>query len=301
MAWHIKSTKVSFSESRKHDLRENTIASDARLKTQIKSKPGILWYFGGKTNNDQIQQDIERLTAYYRGLGFFKARVSREIELTESRKWMDVKFIIDEGPRYRIRSVRTVGNERFADGQLREKITLGEGEYFNLAKMRADLVTLRDHYGSQGYIAADINGNPTFLEEPGELDLVYKIAEGDQYRVGRIFVNIDGDHSHTRRKVVLNRLSFRSGDVVDIREIRNSERRLQASQLFLHNPAQGVTPKIVVKPLGPGQSRIASQPGSTSTAGSTSRGQSPENSARAILIDVIVNGIWNGPGEATRQ
>jgi len=273
------------------EFEGNTIASDARLKTQIKSKPGILWYFGGKTNDDQIEQDIEQLTAYYRGLGYFKARVSREIEVSESQKWMDIKFIIDEGPRYRIRSIKTVGNDRFDDPKLRAKMTLNEGEFFNLAKMRTDLISLRDHYGSQGYIVTDIKGNPTFLEEPGQLDLVYKITEGEQYRVGRIFVNIEGDHSHTRRKVVLNRLSFRTGDVIDIREIRNSERRLQASQLFLHNPAQGVTPRIVVKPPGPDQARIARQPSSSPPQGSTSRGQSPDKRRRFIPIDIVVDGV----------
>lgn len=279
----------------------NTIASDARLKTQIKSKPGILWYFGGKTNQEQIQQDVERLTAYYRGLGYFKARISREIELNESRKWMDIKFIIDEGPRYQIRSIQNIGNNRFGNEALRAKMTLNEGDFFNLAKMRADLVSLRDYYGSQGYIAADIDGSPTFLEEPGQLDLIYKIAEGEQYRVGRIFVNIDGDHSHTRRKVVLNRLSFRPGDIVDIREVRASERRLQASQLFLHNPAQGVTPKIVVKPPGPGQTRITRQPEPSSDIGSTSRGQSPDESTRPVLIDIIVDTISRRPWEETEK
>ena len=47
-----------------------------------------------------------------------------------------------------------------------------------------------------------------FLEEGGMLDLVYDIDEGDQYRVGRILVNIDGENPHTRRNVVINRLSL---------------------------------------------------------------------------------------------
>src|SRR5690606_13056193 len=49
----------------------NTIASDARLKTQIKSKPGIAWMFRGTVDREEIDADVERLTAYYRNLGFF--------------------------------------------------------------------------------------------------------------------------------------------------------------------------------------------------------------------------------------
>ena len=95
-----------------------------------------------------------------------------------------------------------------------------------------DIQMLRDLYGSQGHIFADLEAQPRFLEEPGQLDLVYKIAEGEPFRVGQINVHIAGEFPHTRRNVVLNRLSLRPGDLIDIREIRNSERRLTASQLF---------------------------------------------------------------------
>jgi outer membrane protein insertion porin family len=48
--------------------------------------------------------------------------------------------------------------------------------------------------------------------------------------------------------VVLDRLSFRPGDIVDIREVRNSERRLKASELFIRDPAEGDPPRIVIRP-----------------------------------------------------
>ena len=94
---------------------------------------------------------------------------------------------------------------------------------------------------------ADIKADPRFREEPGELDLSYQIREGEQFRVGKININIDGDPNHTRQDVILNRLSMRPGDVIDLRELRESERRLKSSQLFENNPAQGVSPKIVIQ------------------------------------------------------
>ena len=84
----------------------NTIASSARLKTQIDSKPGILYYMGGKLNKDTLDQDVERLTSYYRSLGFFGARVGRELEVNSAGTWARVKFVIDEGARYRIRNIK---------------------------------------------------------------------------------------------------------------------------------------------------------------------------------------------------
>ena len=56
----------------------NTIVSSERLKTKIQSKPGFLWYlFRGKVDEDKIEEDRQKLIAYYRGLGFFRARSVR--------------------------------------------------------------------------------------------------------------------------------------------------------------------------------------------------------------------------------
>ena len=113
--------------------------------------------------------------------------------------------------------------------------------------MKKDVALLKDLYGSQGFIYSAIKADPRFREEPGELDLSYEIQEGEQFRVGKININIAGDPDHTRQDVVLNRLSMRPGDVIDLREIRESERRLKHSQLFENNPAQGVAPKIIIQ------------------------------------------------------
>ena len=230
------------------DFVGNTIASDARLQTRIQTKRGFLWYlFGGQVDQDKIQEDIDRLTAYYRSLGFFSARISRQLEYDDSGKWLTLRFVIDEGPRYVVRDVSVAGNERFDTESLLASLSLRSGDHFNLDKMNADVNTLRDIYGSQGFVYCDVKADPRFLEEPGQLDLVYSIAEGDQFRVGRINVHIAGEFPHTQEGVVLDRLSIRPGDIVDIREVRASERRLKSSELFVVNPAEGNPPRIVFR------------------------------------------------------
>ena len=224
------------------------LVSSGRLKTQIKSKPGYFrYFFGGNVNRDVIEEDVNRLTAYYRNLGFFQARVARELVYDDSGRWLTINFIIDEGPRYVVRDLSIVGNTIFNKELIEEKLKLNAGEYFNLKRMRKDVALLQDLYGSQGYIYADIKADPRFREEPGELDLSYQIREGEQFHVGKINIHIDGDPNHTRQDVILNRLSMRPGDIIDMRELRESENRLKRSQLFEHNPAQGVSPKIVIQ------------------------------------------------------
>lgn len=232
----------------------NEVASDARLRTMIKSKPGILKTFGGLVQRDEIEQDVLRIVNYYRSLGFFSARIGREVVESNDGRWLTLRFIIDEGPRYRVRNVLFAGNQVFSSEDLDSAVKLKPDEngpvHFNVAKMNRDTANLRDVYGSYGYVFAQVEAEPRFLEEPGLLDIVYKIEEGEQYTVGKINVYIDGDAGVTKREVVLNRLNLRPGDLIDIREIRNAERRMNSAQIFGGSDPSlpGAPARIVVRP-----------------------------------------------------
>ncbi|MFM1996768.1 MAG: outer membrane protein assembly factor BamA precursor, partial [Planctomycetota bacterium] len=271
----------------------NTITSDARLLTQIKSKPGVLWLLGGDLDREKIDADVEALTAYYRSLGFFQAKVGREVEVVEGgkREWTMLTFVINEGPRYSVRNVSFVGNTKFKSEFLERDLKLTSGQPFNQSKMDTDLGLIRDIYGGRGFVFADIRADPRFLEEPGQLDLVYNIEEGQRYRVGKINVRIRGEHPHTRHSTVLNRLSLRPGDILDIRKLREDERRLKSSSLFLADAAKGEGPRIVFsKPEGDG-TQIARDPNRPGF-----RGQSPDAGEEAdAVLDLVLEGDWDDP------
>ena len=118
---------------------------------------------------------------------------------------------------------------------------------FNASKMNQDVVALRELYGSEGFVFASVEAEPRFLEEPGMLDLVYKIDEGQRYRVGEINVHIEGG-GFTKKEVVINRLSLKPGDWIDSNKITACERRLGAAQIFAGRQDTGASaPKIVVR------------------------------------------------------
>lgn len=237
------------------DFVGNSISSDAKLRTKVQTKPGWFWLIRGYWNPDDLERDRLRVLEYYRSLGFFRAEVGSPIvEFNDDRTWARVRFVVNEGPRYRIREVRIFGNRVLETQDLFSALELKPGKYFSQAEMEADVKTLQEKYGSIGYVFADIRSEPRFLEEPGLLDLVYTIDEGVRCRVGRIDVAIKDQYNaitHTQWSTVLNRISLAPGDIVDIRELRASERRLRASGLFEVDPSKGISPKIVVVPPDP--------------------------------------------------
>lgn len=229
----------------------NTFVSDARLKNFIKSKPGIMKIVGGNVKRDEIDQDVLRLSSYYKNFGFFNVRIGREIEESNDGRWLTVRFIIDEGPRYRVRNVSFLGPRAYEPQELAKLLSHkpqdNELPEFNAAKMNQDVTALRELYGSQGFVFAKVEAEPRFLEEPGLLDLVYKIDEGEQYVVGNIHVHIEGDYGITRRETVLNRLSLRPGDLINATELRATERRLGSAQIFAAGGQGGPGPRVVVR------------------------------------------------------
>lgn len=254
----------------------NTIASEARLKTLIGSTPGWFYLFGGEVDNKKIEEDIDKITAYYRGLGFFRAKVGRELQFSEDKGWLTLTFIIDEGPRYMVHNRVVVGNTKFSAEELTKESKLKAGDFFNQAQMEADKTKMQDHYGSIGYLFAKVEPDPRFLEEPGQLDLVYNIQEGSRYRVGRVNVKIQGEYPHTRITTALNRMSLHPGDIVDTRQLRRSERLMQFSGLFANNPQNGEKPKIVFTPPDKELDAAASEAQKPDRDPSV-RGQSPDD------------------------
>ena len=256
---------------------DSGFVSGSRLKTLIKSKPPILYLFKGYVDRERIDADIEAITSYYRAHGYFQARVSRKLDYNADGDWIDLTFVIHEGVQSKVRNVSVLGNSKFEQEPLQENLTLQKGQSFEQAKMQKDALWLQELYGSQGYVFADVQPDVRYLEQPGEVDLIYDIKEGERFRVGRIFIHINGDNPHTRIQTALNRVTLRPGQIMDIRELKASERRLLASSLFHVDAQSGQRPKITYRIPEDAEIGLAEK------AGASVRGQSPDDLGPPVL------------------
>jgi len=234
-----------------HFVGNQLFRSDV-LKTKIQSRDS--WRgvkpFGNLANRIKMEDDTQALIELYRSLGYFQARVDYRMDYHPESSWVDVTYVIDEGQQFRVRNISVVGNEYppFTTELLLGSMELKSGDAFNHARMSKDQRRIRnDFYGRDGFIYVDIVPQAVFLEETGWLDLVYKINEGDQYVAGDIHFHTVGDSNHTKRSVPLNLISVVPGQLIDLRELEASERRLKHSQIFETNPTLGEPPSIRVR------------------------------------------------------
>ena len=258
----------------------SSVAPDGRLKGLVQSRPPIFWFFKGQVDRKKIDEDEEKLLDYYRSLGFFNAHVGKNYGYNDAEDRVDLTFYIVEGKRYKVRNISYIGNKVYPEQALNFNQKLKSGDFFDRNKMNTDIGTIKDIYGSSGYVFCESVCEPVFDEEPGVLDLVYKVNEGSQYRIGDITIQIKGDNAHTRFATVLNRLSIRPGDIADIRNFRNSERRLKASGLYNTDPSKGEPPRIVFSPPDAEDGSDGGKKRSTAKRSGNPdsfRGQSPDN------------------------
>ena len=159
-----------------------------------------------------------------------------------------MKFVINEGPRFKINDVQIIGNQYVIAESLRQRLELKSGDMFDGTIMRRDVGELTYGYGELGFIYAEVEPQTVMRDEANEVDLIYKINEGDRWKIGEIRVNIEGEPHLMRETTMLNLIDLREGDFIDRRTLELNTLRLERSQLLETNPQIADPPDIKVVP-----------------------------------------------------
>lgn len=113
-------------------------------------------------------------------LGFFDDIVV-EADATEER--VDLAIRVRERPA--IGSIRFDGNSHVSNSDIQEVVELREGSILSRPAIARQVTRLRDLYAEKGYFLARIEPELVPAEE-GEVDVVFRIVEGDEVTVRRI-------------------------------------------------------------------------------------------------------------------
>ncbi len=227
----------------------NQAFSSEILKTKISSRDsrgGLTSYMFNMASDNKMEGDRDTLMGYYRSLGYFDARVEFRKDYNASGDFLDLTFVISEGQRYRVKSVSIAGLKRYQPSELLPHLKLKSGDPFLQLNKSTDEKFLRDLYGAQGHIFAEVVGELIY-QPNGEVDVVYNVGEGDVYRISEVRVHIEGDR--TKQRVVMQPLGkIRPGSIANGPEIDNAERRLKGLGIFNDKPSEGTVPNIRIDP-----------------------------------------------------
>lgn len=227
--------------------------SASRLKTKLATKESWFGVFGGLYRPDTLQQDVEALKQYYRGLGFFDIDIQANPLFSSDRSSVRIVYSVNEGVPYKVRNINLNGNNVIPDQKLRSTPELRRGGYFNSMALSKDIKVMMDQYGQRGHYFASVVPVPKFTETPGIVDIEFQIDEDRPRYVRHVNGKLLGDHPHTMETVLLNNMQVEPGDLANPRFINRGRSRLAGSGLFEPN----IQAEVV--PVDPNEMRTVSQ------------------------------------------
>lgn len=149
-------------------------------------------------NPKKVREEADNILALYKSKGYYNTTVETQLSYPAPDR-VDVRFIIDEGPKMYIKEVRFLGNSAFSNKELKKIIETSEKNFLSwlldtglLKKevLEQDMSRLTAYYNHHGYIEAQV-ADPEISQEGDWLFVTFKISEGARYRVGKIEINGD--------------------------------------------------------------------------------------------------------------
>lgn len=173
------------------------------------------------------REAAKRIEEQYKSKGFPFTKVT--LEKGNQREDRQVVFVVDEGPKVIVGSVRFEGNESFSTGVLKQKLTLKPailglaflGKY-KPEQLPDDVAALKQYYHSLGYFDAEIEKEVGIDESPwnplsykaAHAIITYKIKEGPRFKIRDLV--IEGNKIFTTEELS-NELKLRSGEFYNSR------------------------------------------------------------------------------------
>jgi outer membrane protein insertion porin family len=189
--------ELIFAVKEKPYIREVRIQGNANIgREKIETALGV----APRTILDRakVGEGVEKIRKLYSEQGYVNVQVDHVISLEANNQAL-VMVDITEGTRLLIKKITFEGNRAFQSSDLAGLMNTKEEWIFSFITNRGvldrdmltnDVAILTNHYYDHGYIDLKID-EPRILRGRGGLEILIRIEEGQQYRVGK--VEIGGD------------------------------------------------------------------------------------------------------------
>lgn len=177
---------------RKIHLKGNKQIKDEDIRKVLTVRTGSI------LNMNRIHDGVEQIENLYRGKNYHNVQVAYDVHQREHNQ-ADLKFVIKEGEKVRIKSIIFEGNSAYRDKKLKKMMETTEKGFFSWITESGDLsredlsqdtAKLSAFYHNNGYIQAKV-GEPSIEFKDNWIYITIKIVEGPQFKVG--YVDLAGD------------------------------------------------------------------------------------------------------------
>jgi outer membrane protein insertion porin family len=183
---------LTYAVKEKPYIREVKIQGASQVtKEKIESAFGV----GPRTILDRtkVADGVDKVRKLYTEQGYVNAAIDYAVSVEASNQAV-VTLDISEGTRLLIKKVLFEGNKNFSQSELKDLIATKEEWIFSFITNRGvldrdmltnDVAILSNHYNDHGYVEHKVE-EPVILRARDGLEVVFRVHEGPQYRVGKV-------------------------------------------------------------------------------------------------------------------
>jgi hypothetical protein len=143
----------------------------------------------GSAFPDDPEELRARLLNLFQNRGFLRAEIEKlnikVVDPLASPKPVSVEAEISEGMRYRLSAIEFSGNHSINSQDLRVNFPIKTGDLFKRSAIATGLRTLRNVYGSHGFLDT-VSIPMTTFDSGSTVNLKIEVLEGQQYRMGML-------------------------------------------------------------------------------------------------------------------
>lgn len=153
---------------------------------------------GAVLNPKVLADDIKTIREMYRKDGYYKAKITHEVEESGNGQ-ARLNFVIDEGPQLYVTDIIIDGAQELDADDIKDELALREKDWlwwynksgvFNEPFMERDAAAIVAYYNNRGFMDVKVGKPEVDITDTG-IHVTYKVIEGPRYKMGK--VNFAGD------------------------------------------------------------------------------------------------------------
>ena len=218
---------------------------------------------------EKLQEDLGRLKDLYENKGFLDVQVTASVDLlgvtknkegekesliggglASSEEDLSLLYRIVEGQRYGVERISVSGNAYFSENEILKELRsnskrqnvfdqvglkmiqvdgLTRGRAYSVNGLQASIETLQNMYGREGFREARIEWKIEPGEKKGDLNIHFKIAEGEKFYLERIKIY---GNINTKDAVIRREIQLAPGEVFDTEKEKSSKENILKTGSF---------------------------------------------------------------------
>ncbi len=194
---------------------------------------------GSKFIKSNFEDDKVSLIDFYNSKGYRDAEVVNSEVVKINDEFIDVKIKVDEGTQYYVRNIDWIGNYKYSDEELNQRLGIKKGDIYNRQKIdeRTQFAgpggdDINSLYSDDGYLFFKLDVVEVRAENDS-IDLEMRMAEGEQATIKRIILK---GNNRTSDHVILREIRTLPGQKYSRKELIRTIQEL--GQLGYFDPEQ---------------------------------------------------------------